>query len=361
MSPASRPTKALISRSALLHNLRLLRSHVKVPVMAVVKAQAYGHSPLAARVLQQGGVEYFGVATLEEALELRRQGIRAEVIILGALELSHLGLAAKYKIGITAWNRHYLAAATRHNLDVHLKVDTGMSRLGFAPGEVPGVLADFQSGRFGKLSLASAYTHLACADDLSDRSSAKQIRSFLTMPWPQGLRLHIANSAAALRYPVARQSLVRSGIFLYGAQEASLHPLVRRSRPVLAFKTSVLRVAEVPKGQGVSYGHSFKAKKATQVATLCAGYADGVPRLLSNRGTVLISGKRCRILGRVCMDFMMVDVTGLKNVRPGSEAVLIGRQGTQRITANEWAKLCQTNSYEILCGISSRVPRELAA
>lgn len=359
MSSSSRPTRALISKSALLHNLRLLEGHAKTPVMAVVKAGAYGHGPQVAGLLAKAGVKSFGVATLEEALELRRHGLKGELMILGALEPGHLALAARHKIGITAWNRHYLAAATRYRLDVHLKVDTGMIRLGFMPAEVPGVLADFQNGRFGKLRLSSAYTHLACADEPRDAASRAQIQEFLALPWPAGLRLHAANSAGALRYPQARLDLVRSGIFLYGAQE-KIHSLVAKSRPVLSFKTSVLRVAEIAKGQGVSYGHTFKAPSKMRVATLCAGYADGVPRLLSNQGSVLIQGRRCAILGRVCMDFMMVDI-GRLFVRPGDEAVLIGSQGREKVTANEWAKLCKTNSYEILCGISSRVPRELAA
>jgi alanine racemase len=361
LSSASRPTRALLSRGALLHNVRLLRGHVKTPLMAVVKAEAYGHAAsLLAPLLQKAGLNSFGVATLEEGLRLRQKGIRGEVMILGAMDERHLGLAARHQIGITAWNRLYLKAASRFNLNVHLKADTGMIRLGFMPSEIPGVLADFESGRFGRLKLSSAYTHFACADEPGDRASLGQLRAFLGLPWPKGLRLHAANSAAALRYPQARLGMVRSGIFLYGAQEP-IHPLVKRSRPVLAFKTSIVRVAEIKKGQGVSYGHTFKAPKAMRVATLCAGYADGVPRLLSKRGSVLVGGKRCRILGRVCMDLMMADVSAVRQAKPGDEAVLIGRQGNERITANEWARLCQTNTYEILCGISARVPRELAA
>jgi alanine racemase len=174
------------------------------------------------------------------------------------------------------------------------------------------------------------------------------------------LRLHLANSAGALRYPQARQNMVRSGIFLYGALE-KIHPLVTQSKAVLSFKTSVVRVAGLAKGQGVSYGHTFKAPRPMQIATVCAGYADGVPRLLSNQGSVLIQGKHCRIVGRVCMDLMMVDVTALKNIKAGDEATLIGSQGSASITSNEWAQRCKTNAYEILCGISSRVPRELVA
>jgi alanine racemase len=350
----------LVSRSALLHNLRLLKAHSATEVMAVVKADAYGHgAALVAPLLEKAGLRWFGVATLEEALALRGKGIRSQLMILGAIEESHLAEAARHKVGVTIWSRHFLRAAARHALDVHLKVDTGMNRLGVAPQEVPGLLADFQSGRFGRARLASAYTHLACADEKMDKVSTGQIRTFRSQPWPKSLPLHAANSAAALRYPESRLDRVRSGIFLYGAQER-VHPLVRRSRPVLSFRTSVVRVAQISKGQGVSYGHTFVARHPMRVATLCAGYADGLPRLLSNQGSVLIGGKRCQILGRVCMDLCLADVSALKTVHPGDEAVLLGSQAGQDIRASEWAGLCQTNTYEILCGISARVPRELS-
>jgi alanine racemase len=357
----SRPTRAFLSKSALLHNLKLLRGQAKVPVMAVVKAEAYGHgAALVAPLLQKAGVTLFAVATLEEALALRQAGIRGEILVFGAVEPSGLARAASARIGVTAWSRAMLKAASRHALAVHLKVDTGMSRLGFLPAEIPGVLADFESGRFGRLELASAYTHLACADEPKDKASARQLAAFRALPWPVELPLHAANSAGALRYAPARFDLVRSGIFLYGALDP-IHPLAGRSRPVLSLTTRVLRVAALGKGQGVSYGHTFKATKAMKIATLAAGYADGVPRLLSNKGSVLIGGKRCRLLGRVCMDLCMADVSAVKNAKPGDEAVLLGGQGRERVTANEWAALCGTNSYEILCGISFRVPRELAA
>ena len=360
MKPSfSRPTRALISRSALVSNYRFLSKKAgSAAVQCVVKADAYGlGAALVAPCLQGAGARHFGVATLEEALELRGLGIPGEVMILGALEEDYLGQAAAKSVGITAWSRVFLERAARRltrPLDVHLKVDTGMSRLGFAPAEVPGILADFQSGRFGKLRLASAYTHFACADEPRDLATAGQLAAFTSLPWPRGLRLHAANSSAALRYPKARLDMVRSGLFLYGAMGPS--------KPVLSLSTRIVRVADIKKGQGVSYGHTFKAPKAMRVATLFAPATPmACPRLLmSNRGFVLVAGKRRRILGRVCMDFCMVDVSGSK-ARAHDEAVLIGRQGREAIGVPEIAALSQTNSYEILCGISSRVPRELSA
>jgi alanine racemase len=352
----SRPTRVAISRSALLDNFKALKKLVAPSALqAVVKADAYGHGAgLVAPCLQKAGARFFGVATLEEGIALRKAGISGQVMLLGALEESYLSEAASRHIGVTAWSRSYLERAGRRlktPLEVHLKVDTGMTRLGFLPAELPGILADFQSGRFGRLKLASAYTHLACADEARDHASLRQLQAFCSLPWPKGLCLHAANSSAALRYPSARLDMVRSGLFLYGA--------VGASKPVLQFRTRVVRVQDIKKGQGVSYGHTFKATKSTRVATLCAGYADGVPRLLSNRGEVLLGGKRCRVLGRVCMDFVMVRAHA--GVRTGDEAVLIGSQGDESISAGELARLCQTNSYEILSRISERVPRELAA
>jgi alanine racemase len=329
--------------------------------MPVIKANAYGHGAVAvAKIFEMSGARFFGVATLEEALQLRRAGLRSEILVFGPIKPSYLTEAERQNVGVTLWDHDYLKALSGHRLRVHIKVDTGMSRLGFSPELLPGLIWDFVSGRIRKPSLVSAYTHFACADQAGDKVSQGQLERFLKIPWPVRLRLHAANSAAAFRYPKSRLSLVRSGIFLYGALEGQARA-VRAQRPVLSFKTQVVRVFDVKKGQGISYGHTFKAKKLMRVATLCAGYADGVPRLLSNRGQVLISGRRCRILGRVCMDLTMVDVSALKHPRLGDEAILIGRQGKEEVTVSEWAGLCHTNTYEILCGISERVPRELAA
>jgi alanine racemase len=330
-------------------------------VLAVVKADAYGHGAVeASKHLQRQGIKAFGVATLEEALQLRQAGIRGQMLVLGAVEPKYLREAVRAKLGVTVWSRPFLDEIQRHlkgeALDVHLKVDTDMTRLGVGPEEVPGLLADFAARRWRGLHLASAYTHLACADERKDGASAGQLRAFLGLPWPKGLRLHAANSAGASRYPLARLPWVRSGLLLYGASDPWLHPLLKGLRPVLSLYSKIIRVRRVPKGQGISYGHTFKATRATDVATLCLGYADGVPRYLSNRGQVRVQGKLCRILGRVTMDLMMVDVTGVKGAKAGDQAALL--DGTEGPTSPRgWAALGSTNAYEVLCGISDRVPR----
>ena len=359
----ARPTWAVLSRKNLAANLRLLKGIVgrASQVLAVVKADAYGHGAIqVAKNLQGHGTDAFGVATLEEAVQLRQAGIRGQILLLGALEPRYVREAANARVGLTAWSRPYLDDAQRRlkgtRLDIHLKVDTGMTRLGFSPSEVPGLLADFEATRWSQLTLASAYTHLACADDHSDRASAGQLKAFLSLPWPKDLCLHAANSAAACRYPAARLPWVRSGLLLYGACDPWLHASLKNQKPVLSLFSSVVRVQPIKKGQGVSYGHTFTATRATDVATLCVGYADGVPRFLSNRGQVRIQGKLCRILGRVTMDLMMVDVTGLKGAKPGTPVTLLDSLDGPT-SARGWAALGNTNAYERLCGLSDRVPR----
>ena len=358
---ATRPTWAEVSAGALRRNLARLKRRCGVDVMAVVKANAYGHGAVTVAKALGAGVRSLGVATLEEALELREAGRRGEVMVLGAVEPARLGDAAKAKVGVTVWNRLYLddaaRAARRHGpLDIHIKVDTGMARLGCGVDEVPGLLGDFAAGRWTGLRLSSGYTHLAMADEPKDPLSAGQVQALARLPWPPGLRLHAANSAAALRYPWARFSQVRSGIFLYGCATHRLHPLARRQEPALSLYSTVVRVARLRKGQGVSYGHTFKAPRAMNLATLCCGYADGVPRALSNRGQIAIRGRLCRVVGRVTMDLMMVDLGPLKGIRPGERAKLLG-EAKGPLSAQGWAEATGTLAYEVLCGIGARVPR----
>lgn len=369
MTPSpTRPAWASLSARRLGHNLGLLAGAVGGVgrVMAVLKAGAYGHGTVeTARALARRGVRRFGVATLDEGVDLRRAGVRGQVLLLGGLEPRHVREAARWKVGLTAWSRPYLDLAQARlrgaeRLDVHLKVDTGMRRLGFEPEEAPAVLEAFAAGRWPRLRLASGYTHLACADERVDRATARQLDLFDALPWPTGLELHTANSAAALRHPRARRDFVRSGILLYGGLDPRLGGRARRQKPVLRAYATVLRVAPLKKGQGVSYGHAFKAPRDLRVATVCAGYADGMPRALGNRGQVRIHGRLCRVLGRVCMDLFMADVTAVPQARPGSRVVLLeDLEGP--CSAQGWAVLAGTSSYEVLCGISARLPRRWEA
>jgi alanine racemase len=335
-------------------------------VLAVLKAGAYGHGTVeCGRTLQSAGVKSFGVATLDEGVALRTAGIRGRILLLGGLEERHVREAARWDLGLTAWSRPYLDAASKRlrrgeSLDVHLKVDTGMARLGFFPEELPGLLADFEADRWRGLALASGYTHLACADERPDKATRAQLDAFDSIPWPAGLPLHAANSAAALRYPRARYSFVRSGLLLYGALDPAVAPAAKRQQPVLRAYATILRVAPLKKGQGVSYGHTFVAPKAMRVATVCAGYADGMPRALGNRGRVRIRGTLCRVLGRVCMDSFMADVSALPQAAPGDTVTLI-EDLDGPCSARGWGSATDSCAYEVLCGLSGRLPRRWEA
>jgi alanine racemase len=364
----SRPSRVFISLKALAANWRLA-CRAAGPgrrVMAVVKADAYGHgAPAVALALQANGCGAFGVAALEEALQLRQAGVKGELLVLGPVDPRAVPEAARARVGLSFWSREYLVAAQRSlarapglpRLRAHIKVDTGMARLGFCPDEVRRVLPNFARQAWPRLELASAFTHFACADERKESVTQSQLGAFINLPWPTGLCLHAANSAALLRYPQARLSMARTGILLYGAAEPAWHPLARRQKPVLSLTTKVVALRRLPAGKGVSYGHTFTTRRATTVATLAIGYADGMPRSLSNRAHVLIGGQRCRVLGRVCMDLCMVDASAVRGLRVGQEAVLLGRQGRQQVTAREWAALADTIPYEIFCGLSSRLPR----
>jgi alanine racemase len=367
----SRPSRVHISLKALAANWRLARQAAGPgrQVMAVVKADAYGHGAVAVSLaLQAAGCRAYGVAALEEALQLRAAGVRGELLVLGPVDPRAVAEAARARVGLSFWSREYLARSqrvlARHpslpRLRAHLKVDTGMARLGFCPAEALGALKGFARGAWPCLELASAFTHLACADERRERVTQGQLGAFVSLPWPAGLCLHAANSAALLRYPQARLAMARSGILLYGAAEPSWSLLARQQQPVLSLTTQVVALRRLPKGRGVSYGHTFTTRRPTTVATLAIGYADGLPRSLSNQAEVLLGGRRCRILGRVCMDLCMVDASRVPGVRLGQQAVLLGRQGQEQVTAREWARLAGTIPYEILCGLSPRLPRESA-
>jgi alanine racemase len=365
---ASRPTWAEISLPNLASNLRTFHqaSGPSLKVFAMVKADAYGHgAPAVANELARRGVGTFGVATLEEGLVLRNSGIKGEILLLGPLEKDWLPEAVKSGLGLSGWSRPFLdhaektAARLRKKVAVHLKVDTGMSRLGFDGVEAAEVLALFARRAWPHLALASGYTHLACAGETTDRYSPGQLGRFLALPWPRGLRLHAGNSAGSLRHDQSSFSAVRPGIFLYGIMQGRFHPAAARQKPVLSFKTKIASLRDLAPGRSVSYGATYTTRRRARLATLPAGYADGVPRFLSNRASVLIRGKRCPVRGRICMDLFMVDVTALPSVAAGEEAVLIGSQAGQEIRAEEWADLGDTITYEITCGISSRVPRRV--
>jgi alanine racemase len=363
-------TVATIDLSALAHNLHEVRRHLTpgCEVLAVVKADAYGHGAIpVARSLVGLGVRRFGVATIEEGIALREAGIESSILVMGALLPDQCGEAIAHRLTPIIHDDRVArsfadALGTEHGpYPVHLKVDTGMGRLGFLPEDVLDVLgsAPFQ----GKLRVEGLMTHLADADNADATYTTIQLEQFHSLVGQvkaAGTHVplaHVANSAAILFHPSSHFSMVRPGIMLYGYHTASPHDTTPDLRPVLSLRTRVVHVRTLAPGQSVSYSRSFTATRPTTVAVLPIGYGDGYNRLLSNRGAVLIKGRRAPIVGRICMDMTIVEVTHIPDVAAGEEAVLIGQQGALRITAGHLASWSQTIPYEILCAIGRRVPR----
>ncbi len=357
-----RPTWAEIDAAALVSNLRKLRSKAgRAKVMFVVKANAYGHDAAlcAAAAEKARAADWLGVSSVEEGVALREAGVKLPVLVLGSLYPFESVLAA-VAYGLTpmvasldaAKRVAEAAARLKRRVDCHVKVDTGMGRVGAGREAAVGIVRHLAAG--GAVRVSGLFTHMACAE--SDRAfTRRQLAAFkgvVAALTREGLRpplVHAANSAALLRHPEARYDLVRPGLAAYG--------LVDGFEPVLTLKSKIVFLKTVPKGATVSYGATWRARRVSRVATLPIGYGDGFSRALSNRGEALIAGRRCPIIGRVTMDQTMVDATGVPEARVGEDAVLIGRQGRAEITAAAVARLCGTIPYETVTALSARVPR----
>jgi alanine racemase len=360
------PTVAEIHLPALHHNfLEVVRRVGRTAVLAVVKANAYGHGAVpVTQALLAAGAGQFGVATVTEGLELRAAGITAPILVMGgvfpdeipALLESDLTPVLPSREAVETLARFIRSRSTP--VRVHLKIDTGMGRLGLAQEEVLGLLA---SSWPPALRLDGLMSHLARADEPDPTPTEEQLARFRTLldaikaaglPVPPA---HIAGSAAILRFPASHLDMVRPGLMLYGYAPGSLS--TTDLCPALAWKTRIVQVKHVPGGQAVSYGGTFVTARPSTLAILPVGYADGYSRGLSNRGHVLIAGRPAPVVGRVCMDLTIVDVTGHPPVHAGDEAVLLGRQGSARITADDLAAWLGTISYEVLSRIGRRVVR----
>ena len=372
METSVRPTEARISFRALASNVRLLREAIgpRVAVAAVVKADAYGHGAVrVARLLEGLGVWGFGVATVEEGRELRQAGVRAPVLVMGAAYgRDHEEVIAADLIpmvGVPEDVALFSAAARRlgrERLGVHVKVDTGMTRLGVTHPEVEAFLR--QCSQHPNVRVDGLATHFACADGEDTAHTEEQLRRFVAcLDRARALGadpqlIHAANSAGALRFPGARFDLVRPGIMLYGAAPSE-HVPVPGLRPVLSLHTRINALRRVPAGTAVSYGGTFVCRRPSIIATLPVGYADGYSRALSNKAQVLVRGQRAPLVGTVCMDLCMVDVTDVAGANLGDRVTLLGGddEGEQVITPEELAGWAGTISYEVLAGITRRVPR----
>jgi alanine racemase len=348
--------------------LRQLRSLVgATPILGIVKADAYGHGAKGvAPALQQSGIDWFGVALVEEGLALRAWGIERPILVLDGAYGERYDLLLSSRLTPVVFRIEHLeglGAAARSlgkTAEAHLKIDTGMGRLGILPEEV----GDFaRAARSMGVTLTGVCTHFANAD-LGDAAMAeKQLRLFdgavravrsagHTPTW-----IHLANSAASVDLPEARGTLVRPGLILYGHLPAKRLAARVEVRPVLTWTTEVIQVKAVGPGFPVSYGGRFVTSRPSRLATLAVGYADGYRRDLTGKAQVLLRGRRVPVVGVITMDLCVADVTDLSEVRVGDEAVLIGRQGSEMVSAEDLASATGTITYEILCGISARVPR----
>jgi len=366
-----RPTVAEIDLGAVQRNLLRFREKIgrSVAVFGVVKADAYGHGAVPVARALEPLCNALAVSLVEEGLELRAAGIRAPIFVLGAYYNRHQDDVIAQRLTPVVYDvgdlERFGAAAARRGrqIDVHVKVDTGMSRLGVPVSELPAVLARFND--LTGLRLAGLCTHLASAD-LPDAGVTEQaLDQFdICMRHAQregftDLAHHAANSAAAVRFPRARLSAVRPGLALFGAMP-SRHVAVADLEPALRLSTRIMAIHDVGIGTPVSYGGLWRAARPSRIATLPVGYADGYPRHVRD-AHVLVGGRRVPIVGAVCMDMLMIDVTDVPQADAtlGSPVTLIGRDGTEQITVDDLAGWAGTLNYEILCGISKRVPRIL--
>jgi alanine racemase len=358
-----------VDLAAMRRNFRLAAGLVPpgTPIVTVVKANAYGHGMVpVAKTLLDEGASILGVATVTEGRELREAGIGGRVLVMGRTVDDELSTALRWHLEITiphpelAKRLSAIASRQGRTVKIHLKVDTGMTRLGVPWQEAHKIAAEVR--KLPGLELAGVYTHFANAD-LADQELTReqierfdQVRQKLSESGIDDGIFHLANSAAILVSKLSDDSGVRPGLMLYGSSPSE-HTCHKDLVPVLTWKCRVIQVREVPKGTGISYGHDFITARPSRIATISTGYADGYMRSLTNRSDVLIGGQRAPVVGRVTMDMIMVDITGKEGISAGDEVVLIGKQGKERITAEELAELAGTINYEIYCGISSRVPR----
>jgi alanine racemase len=364
------PTVATIDLGALAHNLDQVRRRLQpsCQIIAVVKADAYGHGagPVA-KTLESLAVTRFAVATLDEGIALREAGIRSSILLMGALfpeqfegVVAHDLTPVLYEQVLAEEFGKHLAGRSEPYL-VHLKIETGMGRLGLDPEDVAALL---QSPAFrGPLKAEGLMTHLADSDNADPDYTTAQLERFrAVIRYIQAEKIslpliHAANSGAILSHPESRFSAVRPGIMLYGYHTAAHVNPAPELRPLLSLTTKVAQVRKLKPGESTSYSRTYVVQRPSRIAVLPLGYADGYSRLLSNKGAVLINGKRAPVVGRVCMDMTMVDVTDVPGVSAGTDVTMIGKQVDQQITAAEIAAWQGTISYEVLCRIGQRVTR----
>ena len=369
-----RPTVCEINLAAVRNNLAIIRRKAgnACRIMAVVKADAYGHGATpVARLLERDNVDFFAVAMLEEALRLRDDGITKPVIILGGLLEGQEGALFDYDLTPLVFSLDTIRMIEKEGArrgarqKVHIKIDTGMGRLGIQPEDVIGFFSEISAMK--NIELEGVATHFPCADFSPGSKEADftalQIERFkecIAEIKSLGFKIpliHTANSAAIFSFPDSIFNLVRPGIMLYGSYPSSLVERIEGLKGAMSLKTRIIDLKDVDEGFGVSYGRTFITSARQKIAVLPVGYADGYRRELSNKGEALVGGKRAKVAGKVCMDMTMLDVTHVDGVQNGDEVYLFGGDGADAIVIDELAEAAGTIPYEIMCGISQRVPR----
>ncbi len=376
---ATRPTWAEVSLATLRQNFRTVQKHVgaNVTVCAVVKADAYGHGAVeCSRALEAEGAKWLGVTSLDEAIPLREAGVRANILLMTGFWRGEESEIIRLHLTPTVWEPWHIetldsaaAALGVAQHPVHLKVDTGMGRLGVAVDQLPGVLTALKAAKH--LVLEGLSTHLAASEIMDAPSVAEQERSFDSarrLVREAGMEpkfVHIANTAAVISRRETWNSMVRPGVALYGyylpfqraGREVSGGTLRLAVKPILTWKTRILSLRDFGANQPLGYGATYVTKAPAHVAVLPVGYADGYNRQLSNRGRVIVREHYAPIVGRISMDLTLVDVTGIPGIAVGDEVVLLGECDGMSVDALEHAELANSTPYEILCNISKRVPR----
>lgn len=366
--PRYRPTWAEIDLKAIEHNYRQVRKIVgkSIKIMAVVKANAYGHGTVeVSEVLEKKSVDYLGVATTDEAVRLRDHGIKTPVLVLGSVLPEEVKVAVDKDITLTLCGDGLLEAieeSTKGGLKarVHIKIDTGMGRIGVWHEEALNFLKNLKECK--NIIIEGIYTHFSSAghDDFFTSYQIEAFEKLLAKLEEFDINIplrHAANSIATVNFKRSHQNLVRPGLIIYGMYPKYNFPRLIKLKPALSLKTKIVFIKETPPGRSISYGRTHVTQKHTRIATLPIGYADGYSRGLSNKAEVLVRGRRASVVGKVTMDQTMIDVGHIKDARVGDEVVLIGKQGRDEIRLEKLARIAGTIAYETVCSISNRVPR----
>jgi len=375
MNPSlpGRPTWAEIDLERLAENFRAIKSFCGpgLQYMAVIKANAYGHGAVeCGRRLEAEGADWFGVATLEEGVQLRQAGIVRPILVLGGLwpgqEVSFLNFGLTPVI-FTVEQAELLADAAMEAgtiVGIHVKIDTGMNRIGFRPEEVHQIAQKLAA--LGSIKVEGLMSHFACADDLSEIDfTNRQMSAFssaVDIFLSAGHRpeiIDLANSPGAVAHPQSRSKMVRIGGILYGITRDILPERIDRPplKPVMSVFTKIAMIKSVPAGETIGYSRTFTTGRDSLIATIALGYNDGYDRALSNKGDVVVRGRFAPVVGRVSMDWVTIDVTDVPDIKAGDTVVVLGTDGRASVTAEDIAKKIDTISYEITCGIAHRVPR----